>query len=52
MKSLRILALISVLFVSHLSFAQNSKAIEAPKLMVVKFHADWCRICRAMGPVF
>ena len=52
MKTLKILALISVLFVSHLSFAQNSKAIEAPKLMVVKFHADWCRICRAMGPVF
>jgi thiol-disulfide isomerase/thioredoxin len=52
MKSLKILALISILFVSHLGFSQKSKEIEAPKLMVVKFHADWCRICRAMGPVF
>jgi len=52
MKSLKILTLISILFVSHLSVTQKSKEIEAPKLMVVKFHADWCRICRAMGPVF
>jgi len=52
MKSLKILTLISLLFVSHLSVAQKSKEIEAPKLVVVKFHADWCRICRAMGPVF
>ena len=52
MKSLKILTLISLLFVSHLSVAQKSKEIEAPTLMVVKFHADWCRICRAMGPVF
>jgi len=52
MKSLKILALIITLFTIQLSTAQRNKEIEAPKLMVVKFHADWCRICRAMGPIF
>lgn len=24
---------------------------ESPKLMVIKFHADWCGSCRTLGPV-
>lgn len=52
MKALKILALIITLFTIQLSTAQKGNEIESPKLMIVKFHADWCRICKAMGPVF
>jgi len=52
MKTLKFLAIFLMLSVSHLSSAQKTKEIASPQLLVVKFHADWCRICRAMGPVF
>ncbi len=32
------------------SFAANEAS--TPKLIAVKFHADWCGSCKKMGPVF
>ncbi len=26
--------------------------MEAPKVIAVKFHADWCGFCKTMGPAF
>jgi len=52
MKPLKTIILFITLLTLQTGFSQKSKEIEAPKLIVVKFHADWCRICHAMGPVF
>ncbi len=53
MKSTKfIIVVLFTLLISHTGFSQNKNDINTPKLLAVKFHADWCRICRAMGPVF
>ena len=32
--------------------AQDKKSNEVPAVIAVKFHADWCGSCKAMGGVF
>jgi len=53
MKSIKFITIILfTLLISHTGFSQKQNNINPPKLIAVKFHADWCRVCRAMGPVF
>lgn len=43
--------LILVLFTTSFLFSQKDN-VNSPDLLVVKFHADWCGSCIAMGPAF
>lgn len=53
MKTVKLFAFVLLtLVIYQSSFSQNLKRETSPKLLVVKFHADWCKTCRAMGPVF
>ena len=38
--------LMSMILMSNKGYAQGN---DQPKLMVVKFHADWCGSCKALG---
>jgi thiol-disulfide isomerase/thioredoxin len=40
--------LIAMVFIPNQGYSQENTQ---PELMVVKFHADWCGSCRALGPV-
>lgn len=53
MKTVKLFAFVLLtLVISQTGFSQNLSKATSPKLLVVKFHADWCKTCRAMGPVF
>jgi len=53
MKSIKIIIVVLFsLLISNVGFSQKNNNINTPKLLAVKFHADWCKICRTMGSVF
>lgn len=56
MQSMAKILAVSILAVTCSLTPQRSAADAAkpgaPKVIVAKFHADWCGSCKAMGPVF
>jgi len=51
MKQFKNIFFIFSLFATSFMFSQKDK-LASPDLLVVKFHADWCGSCIAMGPSF
>jgi len=60
-RSLTITAMLFVAAICGLTFGQSTRSTSTdaacamasePKVIAVKFHADWCGFCKTMGPVF
>lgn len=49
-----ILTVLAASIVANRTIQSSEKAmsVEGPKIIAVKFHADWCGYCKTMGPVF
>lgn len=51
MKTLRIIVLLFAIVLTQTAFKTKNKMVN-PDYLVVKFHADWCGSCVAMGSSF
>ncbi|MEM6454711.1 MAG: thioredoxin domain-containing protein [Acidobacteriota bacterium] len=47
-----LLPLLLLLLIAPVALIADNHTPDAPQVIAVKFHADWCGSCKKMGPVF